>query len=66
MDKLEMLIHLYRFMGVIGASDGKQTAGRKTDTESLMRIAGREYTVYYDLYGLPVPQRVSWLYWRLA
>jgi len=51
------ILDVYGRIGVVGATDGESTAGRETDCESLMLIAGHEFTVYWD--ELPKPSFIS-------
>jgi len=48
------IIEVYHRIGVVGASDGAELSGHKTPFETLVLIAGVEFTVYWS--KMPTPQ----------
>jgi len=58
------IVEVYHKIGVVGASDDIEFFGRKTAFETLMIVAGCEFTVYWS--KMPLPKFVSEFMWRLS
>jgi len=62
---LDYILTVYHKIGIVGASTPNTSiVGQRTSFTSLLRIAGKEVTVYWD--RAISPKFVSEMYWRLA